>query len=680
MKIQSYQPQNNIEELLEYAWLNLGDISKLSLPASFLEANDQEKFDRPDVYLLRHLRKPENFYLTCKIIFNIELLPAQVIILQQLWKYPFPLFLASRGYGKTFLLALYAMLRALFTQGSKIVIVSAGFRQAKMLFDYCETIWWGAPILRNLVGSQGINSKTNGPHKLVDRCEMVVGSSTIIACPIGDGQKIRGLRANYIISDEFQSMNEEIYENVVQGFANVSASPVSKVKERARRNLMISLGLPLENISGENGFTGNQSIVSGTAYYSFNHFFKYFNNYKKIIETRGNRKKLLELFNGEVPPNFDWKNYCIIRIPIELLQEGYMDEAIVARAKATVHSTIYGMEYGCVFSSDSNGFFKRTLVESCVAKGDETFHPVLRGDKDKRYVFGIDPASEKDNLSIVILELHENHRRIVYCWTTTRKTHQDKIKANVIKEYDFYSYCARKIRELMEVFPCEAIGIDAQGGGVAIEESLHDMDKIASYEQPIWRAIDPEKEQDSDNYRGLHLLHMIQFAKSEWTSSANHGMKKDFEDKMLLFPHADAVGLEIASRDDLENKRIYDTLEDCVFEIEELKDELATIVHTQTGVTGRDRWDTPEIKEPGGKKGRLRKDRYSALLIANAIARTITRNNPLSLEYQAGGFAKDFMGKSHENNQDWSKMYTGAAWFCDAVPNIMDCYGKVQKK
>ena len=60
---------------------------------------------------------------------------------------------------------------------------------------------------------------------------------------------------------------------------------------------------------------------------------------------------------------------------------------------------------------------------------------------------------------------------------------------------------------------------------------------------------------------------------------------------------------------------------------EDLKDELTTIVMTQTshGVGGRDKWDTPEIKLPNGKKGKLRKDRYSALVIANMIARQMNR-------------------------------------------------------
>ena len=58
--------------------------------------------------------------------------------------------------------------------------------------------------------------------------------------------------------------------------------------------------------------------------------------------------------------------------------------------------------------------------------------------------------------------------------------------------------------------------------------------------------------------------------------------------------------------------KLYDTLEDTAMEIEELKDELSTIVMTIT-TAGRERWNTPEVKLGSGKKGRMRKDRYSAL-------------------------------------------------------------------
>ena len=32
---------------------------------------------------------------------------------------------------------------------------------------------------------------------------------------------------------------------------------------------------------------------------------------------------------------------------------------------------------------------------------------------------------------------------------------------------------------------------------------------------------------------------MVQFAKADWTAQANHGLRKDMEDKRLLFPRFD---------------------------------------------------------------------------------------------------------------------------------------------
>ena len=69
----------------------------------------------------------------------------------------------------------------------------------------------------------------------------------------------------------------------------------------------------------------------------------------------------------EVPDEFDWTEYSVIRIPYELLPDGFMDASQVARSKATVHTGIYQMEFGACFTRDSQGFFKRTLIESCVS-------------------------------------------------------------------------------------------------------------------------------------------------------------------------------------------------------------------------------------------------------------------------------------------------------------------------
>ena len=219
----------------------------------------------------------------------------------------------------------------------------------------------------------------------------------------------------------------------------------------------------------------------------------------------------------------------------------------------------------------------------------------------------------------------------------------------------------------MKTFKPIKIGMDAQGGGVAIEESLHDPNKLEEGEILIWPTIE-DKSKDTDDQPGLHILELVQFAKAEWTSQANHGLRKDLEDKALLFPSFDNLTLGLAIEKegnsilDVDLNPLYDSLSECILEIEELKNELTTIVMSQTsqGPNARDRWDTPETKASHGRKGRLRKDRYSSLIIANMLARQLNKSlKPIDYDV-IGANARD----SLKNN---GSMYRGPEWFVNGA-------------
>lgn len=668
--------------VFEDAWLGLGDLDKIIIPTNHMIGRTKEDIESPDLHLLRLLRDPRYFGTTAKLLFDIELHPIQIAILQEFWIRPFPMFVASRGFGKSFLMALYCTLRCILVPGTKIVVVGAAFRQSKIIFEYMETLWRNSPILRSI-----FSGNDDGPRRDVDRCTMRLGESWTIAVPMGDGSKIRGLRAHIIIADEFASISPDIYETVVSGFAAVSASPIQNVKEEAKKAAMLEAGLWNDELEAVQIKKGNQAIIAGTADYSFKHFASYWKRYKAIINSRGDKHTLEEIFKGEVPDSFNWRDYSIIRIPYELIPKGFMDDKQVSRAKATIHTGIYNMEYAACFTEDSDGFFRRSLIESCVTNESKPivvnnnnilFDVSTKGNPDLQYVYGIDPASEKDNFTIVVLELHKDHSRIVYGWSTNRNNFKDRQKTGLVNEHDFYSFCARKIRNLMKIFPCTRIGMDAQGGGVAIEEALHDPGKLEDGENLIWPIIDINKPKDTDDQSGLHILELVQFARADWTSQANHGLRKDLEDKVLLFPRFDQITLALAL--DRENKDImstdlnnlYDSESECVLEIEELKNELTTIVmsQTSTGPNARDRWDTPEVKLPNGKKGKLRKDRYSALLIANMLARQLNRTlQPVTF---------DIIGNNlSEVKKTDGQMYKGPTWFTEnANANI---YGGIYR-
>lgn len=304
----------------------------------------------------------------------------------------------------------------------------------------------------------------------------------------------------------------------------------------------------------------------------------------------------------------------------------------IERIRASTTEDVYLREFCVIFTNDSDGFYRRSLINSCTTsynhpiyiKGEQViFKPQLIGDPKKKYVFGVDPAYDGDNFAIVILECEGNLRKVVYAWTTQAREHKKRLAEGIVTENDYYHYCVRKIRDLMRLFPCIAIALDSQGGGKSVMEAFRDTTKINHDERMILPAIESgEKPKDTDMMEGDHILHLVN-PHGTWGPEANHAMKKDMEDKSLLFPVHDDISYVEAEFYDArlgDYMSLYDTLEDCVQEIEELKKELCNIVMTETA-TGKQKFDTPDIKLSTHGTGKLHKDRYSALLLANWVAR-----------------------------------------------------------
>lgn len=658
----------NVHQILQDAWLNV-IINEKTL-YNPMEVIPDVCSHRPELYYSWLLTRPEYLGLAAKVLLNINLAPFQVVILQQMWTHKFPMVVASRGAGKTYILAVYALLRALLIPNRKVVIVGSVFRQSKLVFNYIKSTYDNSPVLRSIIKDE--------PHFSNDRCHLTLGTSKITALPIGTGDKIRGERASEILADEFASQSKEIFETVIAGFGAVSADPMTQVRLKASQVFANYLGIELEEDIDEYDGIGNQIILSGTAYYHFNHFAQYWEKWKQIIHSQGEKKKLQTIFGDqEIDDSFNWKDYCVVRLPANLLPPGFMDASQLARSKATLPSDTYQLEFDAIFSKDSNGFFKASLLEKCTANeendithpsGRVVFEARVKGEKGREYVIGVDPASEQDRFAIVVIELHQDHRRIVHVWTTNSEEFKAKRKAGIIEENDFYGYTARKIRDLMILFPCVHLAIDSQGGGKAVYEALHDTTKLKEGEHPLWEVIEEDKNKDSDGEEGLHIVEMVNFASAEYTSFANHSMKKDFEDKILLFPRfnpaisavaaaMNKINMRQDSGESINGVRLYDSYEDTIEEIEELKKELSQIVITRTAM-GRERWDTPDIKISGTEKGKMRKDRYSALVMANAAARKMSGPNYIPkydvmglMNKQEAGHGKDFIGPAWITNQ-----------------------------
>lgn len=628
----------------------------------------------PGLKELLLMRDPAYIGFTAKFLLGVELLPIQMAVQEVLWNYSFPMMIASRGFAKSFGMAVQNLLRCVLFPGTRVVICGAGFRQSQVVFNYMMTIYNNAHILKSILGNTG------KARQRVSQWEFELGESIAIAIPIGQGDGVRGLRANVLQADEFNSIPIHVFERAISGFTIVSQDPIDKVKRAAQREYLMEKGSwtekDEEEYSGAN--RGNQVVLAGTVSSKHGHFYDYYKQYKAIILSRGDKSKLEGIVDDEkLESGINWKDYCILRVPYDMVPSQFLDPKMIARAKATMHSAVFNSEYGACFYDDTDGFFKESIIRRATAEEVDPvmingqpiwFDALIRGDNNGKYVIGIDPAASRDNFAIVIIELKEDHSRIVYCWTVTEKIYRTLVDKGLTTEKDYYSFCCRKIRDLMRVFPTVRIGIDSQGGGNTIKNLLSNPDYIEEGEQPIWEIVEEGKEKPSDREKGLHILELIQFANLKWSTDANHDLRADIENLDLLFPQFNPVLLGMGAEQDYERKSSLgkdaefissDSLENCMTEIEELKKELINIIVVQRPT--HEKFDVPQQKGLEGQPSyKLKKDRYSALLIANSIARKIARASTPPAYLPHGGLAGTIMRKADKNDE----LYTGApAWW-----------------
>lgn len=573
-------------------------------------------------------KNTDYLYFTAKYILGVELFPYQLAILDTIWHKQLPIFIASRGAAKSYLLSVYIILNLILNQGCRIAVVGSGLRQSMILFNYIQTIYQNSTVLQDLCGGKG-----NEPRRDQHMCWWKVGESEARFLPLGNGQNIRGQRANIIISDETASIDPEIFETVVRGFAAVKTeNMVVNIKNAYKKKLEQSIGVTaLDEIEeainkrkGNSRRKGNQIIMAGTAYYKFNHFYKYYQYYKAVIANNGKAAGIMrDCPDSKISADVDPTPYALIRLPYDKLPLEMMDLNILSQGEATMDKQVFNMEYNCVFPDDSDGFYLASTIDrvTCNSQTQTYFTCKLSGDGESSYVMGVDPASEDDNFAINILEVNQDYRGVVYQWATNRKRFEDLLAKKRLPEgiEDYNTFVIKHIRDLVRRFNVKLICLDSGGGGYAVREGLRDPSKflddndkaIIEYNAPY-------------SAEGSRILHMIQFSDPKWRIDAHFGLRSDIMERVLWFPAYDIS--EVALHSHLYKTKDSSTasLEDCYFEVESCKQETILIKYTDSA-TGMGRWDVPRIigLDANQNKTRLKKDRFTSLLLSNWAARIL---------------------------------------------------------
>lgn len=572
----------------------------------------------------------------------LKLQPFQMVMLDMLWHKKFPMVLASRGAGKTFMLAVYCAVKAILNPGSKIVICGAGFRQAKLVFKYIEQLYNASPVFQETCKDR--------PKYGSDQAYLQVGLSTITAIPIGDGEKIRGLRATVLVADEFASIPEEIFDIVIKPFTAVHADPAERAMVTAFISKLKRLGASeeiIKNIEDTQDF-GNQVVISGTASYKHNHFYRRYQTYKSFIKSEGDFRVLKSALEeqslnttGKVSPIPDddvnrmskmWSHYAVFQLPYYGLPPGFLDEDTIRSDRAIMPTYRFKMEYEAAFPDDSDGFIRRSWIDEATPNEQDDNIPVpieLYGDPRHTYVMGIDPARWNDNLGVVVLKLTPRGKEVVYCnaWDKTE-----------------YNKSAVTIREIVKRFNIQYIAMDSGGGGWAIQEWLCKKQEEVEDGELLWPIREQLENKADLSAPGRNIIEMVNFGGS-WTPDAAHNLASNIQQCNILFPYKGdeknvfeqyALHFGKPNISDYEKERLLQDLwgvdewEAEKFNVEkkmgaqqqidECINETCAIMRTVTP-GGTERFDLPKLSEQPEGLDMRRRDRFSALMLANYAAK-----------------------------------------------------------
>lgn len=153
---------------------------------------------------------------------NINLKMFQKILLYVMMQMNFFMFIACRGIGKTYLVALFATIRCILYPGTKIVVASGTIKQAtevllKITDDFCKLHDWGSANLRNEINWKETSIGQN------DSTIWFKNGSFITVVTSNDNA--RSKRANMIIVDEFRMVDLKVIETVLRRFLTAPRSP-----------------------------------------------------------------------------------------------------------------------------------------------------------------------------------------------------------------------------------------------------------------------------------------------------------------------------------------------------------------------------------------------------------------------------------------------------------------------
>lgn len=589
------------------------------------------------------------FYLTG---FTLE--PYQRIMIKGWLLKNFSLTVAARGLGKSLMFAHFCYIYCLLNPGERIVMVSATFRSSRKILEMIDE--WSRSK-RGVLLKQCIDGDM---RKRPDLYEIrFKNGASIIALPLGDGEKLRGYRCSVLGIDEGLLIPQTIIDTVLKPF--LVSTPIEEVQRRQlirkKEDRLIQAGKMKEEERSKFGSKAKMIILS-SASYTWQDLFTLYKKYLKIIYAQDDEmlRRLDQTELEKLAQDKDAKadqreeddiasTYLVHQLSYKMANPDLIDKSIREEIESGMFSeNTIKREYEAQFVQDSDGYFRAKVMEDCTLKGTNDPTVEIVGEKGAEYVVAIDPnfggSEVNDHFAICVIKIID------------KKFHDDTVRKVGLVVHQYANAGAKPehhigyLLYILNNFNVVYLAVDTSQGSNM--DFINFCNESALFKQAK-RSLKPIPYVDfgketfddlvKDIQRGYNYsegaIVQKQYFHSAFQKAANEYMQTCFNRRQLLFAakalpndgamtkmrqhdigdvlsfHPDFVGPN-NERGDIDD---FIAQQDVLMDL--VKKECA-LIEIKISSLGNVAFDLPtHMKKASKNKNRIRKDNYSALFLGN---------------------------------------------------------------
>ena len=591
--------------------------SELNEQLKAMEGSIKEEDAR--YYLYKFLRN--NISFTSEMFLGVKLFPFQAMAIKGMMVSDYSMFVFSRGMSKTFSTAIYVLLECLLNPKANIGVIAGSFRQSKQIFQKMEDIL--SKPEASLLKECGFKIQ-----KGTDQWTLTLGSSRAIALPLANGERLRGFRFNRIVLDEFLTIPEKIFNEVIIPFLGVVENPIEREELYNLESKLIDKGEMKE--SDRYIWPNNKLIILSSPSFKFEYMYKLYKKYEDLINGLGVKE-------GDDEDDFKDDAYrLIMQLSYDCAPSRLYDQNLLKQAKATMSEMQFKREFGAQFIDESDGYFRLSKMAACTIPDGEMPAVEIVGNPSDEYILSFDPNwagnTSADHFAMHVFKINRDSQKVCL-------VHSYAIAGVSLKQHmEYFLY-------LIKYFNIVGICGD-YNGGVQFINSCNES-AIFKNEKIKIGVIDVDLEKPENWHSDIMTFKSQYNVKSKnycilrkptvnWNRNANEMLQAAIDHKRILFASRavdthfdeqrkknipiDKIKWDMKMLGSSKGALMIDFIDHQKSIIELTKSECANI-EVVANPQGSQSFNLPQNLRRQKGPNRARKDSYSALLLGNWYAK-----------------------------------------------------------